>query len=158
MTPPIASAKMANAGQSEYGLGPVSGCPKPLMDALYQRRVDLTNLLIVDAECGCRPREVFKQLAARADVLLENFKLGLPSHSEVRRDLAPILDRIVDAAGEFHLLSLRKLDPAEEGKLIKQFQDQTSDHYQEIIENCEVNFTKEIEFETFRWNFTYEEA
>jgi len=76
----------------------------------------------------------------------------------MRRDLAPILERIVSAAGEFHLLPLRKLDSAEERKLILQFLDQTSNQYQEIIENCEVNFTKEIEFEKFRKNFTYEKA
>jgi hypothetical protein len=31
-------------------------------------------------------------------------------------------------------------------------------HYAEIVEDCEVNFVKEIEFENFRENFTYEEA
>lgn len=64
-----------------------------------------------------------------------------PAKPEVRRDLGPILQRIADAAAEFHLLPLRKSDSAEEGKLTQQFQDQTSNHYQENIENCEVNFT-----------------
>jgi hypothetical protein len=71
-------------------------------------------------------------------------------------DLAPILRRITDASGDF--LPLQGPDRAEREKLIERFQEQTSNHYQEIIENCEVNFTKEIEFETFRKNFTYEEA
>ena len=38
------------------------------------------------------------------------------------------------------------------------FVEQAAQHYQEIVENCEVNFVKEIEFERFRENFTYEEA
>lgn len=101
---------------------------------------------------------VWRQLKKIGAIYLQQSVCVFPANSEVRRDLAPILTRIVDASGEFHLLPLRKLDSAEEQKLIQQFQDQTSNHYAEIIENCEINFTKEIEFETYRKNFTYEEA
>jgi hypothetical protein len=101
---------------------------------------------------------VWRQLKKIGAIYLQQSVCVFPANSAVRRDLAPILTRIRDASGEFHLLPLRKLDPTEETKLIQQFQEQTANHYQEIIENCEVNFTKEIEFETFRRNFTYEEA
>jgi ChrB-like protein len=101
---------------------------------------------------------VWRQLKKIGAIYLQQSACVFPANSEVSRDLAPILRRIADAAGEFHLLPLRKLNAAEEGKLIQQFQHQTANHYEEIIENCEVNFTKEIEFETFRKNFTYEEA
>lgn len=101
---------------------------------------------------------VWRQLKKIGAIYLQQSVCVFPANAEVRRDLAPILDRIVEAAGEFHLLPLRKVESAEEQKLIQQFQEQTANHYQEIIENCEVNFTKEIEFETFRKNFTYEEA
>jgi hypothetical protein len=101
---------------------------------------------------------VWRQLKKIGAIYLQQSVCVFPANSEVRRDLDSVLQRITDAAGEFHLLPLRKLDSAEERKLIQQFQDQTSNHYEEIIENCEVNFTKEIEFETFRKNFTYEEA
>jgi hypothetical protein len=53
---------------------------------------------------------------------------------------------------------LGRLSAEEREKLISEFREQTAKHFQEIIENCEVNFQKEIEFETFRRNFTYEEA
>ena len=101
---------------------------------------------------------VWRQLKKIGAIYLQQSVCVFPTNSALRGDVAPILERIEEAAGEFHLLPLRKLDPAEEAKLIQQFQDQTSSHYQEIIENCEVNFTKEIEFEIFRKNFTYEEA
>lgn len=101
---------------------------------------------------------VWRQLKKIGAIYLQQSVCIFPANAEVRRDLAPILQRITEAGGEFHQLPLRKLDSAEEVKLIQQFQEQTSNHYQEIIENCEVNFTKEIEFETFRKNFTYEEA
>jgi hypothetical protein len=101
---------------------------------------------------------VWRQLKKVGAIYLQQSVCVFPDNATVKRDLAPILARITDAAGEYHLLPLRRLDEQEEGKLIRQFLEQTSNHYQEIIENCEVNFTKEIEFETFRKNFTYEEA
>jgi ChrB-like protein len=101
---------------------------------------------------------VWRQLKKIGAIYLQQSVCVFPADPAVRKDLAPILKRIVDTAGEYHLLPLRKLDPPEELKLIQQFQEQTSNHYDEIIENCEVNFTKEIEFEIFRKNFTYAEA
>lgn len=101
---------------------------------------------------------VWRHLKKIGAIYLQQSMCVFPDNSSLRKDLAPILQRITNGKGEFHLLPLRSLDATEGSKLIKQFQDQTSNHYQEIIENCEVNFTKEIEFETFRKNFTYEEA
>jgi hypothetical protein len=82
----------------------------------------------------------------------------VPDSAPIRRELQPILSRITEAGGEYHLLPVGPLTEEEERKLVALFIDQSAKHYQEIIENCEVNFTKEIEFEIFRQNFTYEEA
>jgi len=101
---------------------------------------------------------VWRQLKKSGAIYLQQSICVFPDNRGIRKDLAPTLGRITQGKGEYHLLRLRSLDGDEENKLVQQFQDQTSNHYQEIIENCEVNFTKEIEFETFRKNFTYEEA
>jgi hypothetical protein len=101
---------------------------------------------------------VWRSLKKIGSIYLQQSVCVFPDSASLRKELAPILRRITDATGEFHLLPLRGLNAAESAKLIQQFQEQTANHYQEIIENCEVNFTKEIEFETFRENFTYEEA
>jgi hypothetical protein len=101
---------------------------------------------------------VWRQLKKIGAIYLQQSVCVFPANLKVRRELAPILTRIRDSEGSFHLLPLRQLDRAEEEKLIQQFQEQTANHYQEIIENCEVNFTKEVDFETYRNNFTYEEA
>ncbi len=69
-----------------------------------------------------------------------------------------ITTRITTLGGTYHLLPIRSLPPEEEAKIVEGFMAQSNAQYQEIIENCEVNFTKEIEFETFRKNFTYAEA
>lgn len=50
------------------------------------------------------------------------------------------------------------LPPEEEAKIVDGFIAQSNLQYDEIIENCDINFAKEIEFETFRQNFTYAEA
>jgi hypothetical protein len=81
-----------------------------------------------------------------------------PANATITRELAPVLRKIEEAGGDFHLLPLMPLPEEEERKLIALFLDQAAKHYGEIIENCEVNFSREIEFETFRQNFTYEEA
>jgi hypothetical protein len=91
-------------------------------------------------------------------VYLQQSVTVFPQNKQVAHDLQPILKKIDDSAGEYYLLPLRQLPPAEMAKLVAQFVDQTARHYEEIIENCEINFTKEIEFEIFRGNLTYEEA
>jgi Protein ChrB, N-terminal len=101
---------------------------------------------------------VWRMLKKVGAVYLQQSVCVFPQNARVARDLQPILRKIEESAGEYHVLPLRRLPPDEERKLIAQFVEQTARHYAEIIENCEVDFVKEIEFETFRRNFTYEEA
>jgi hypothetical protein len=101
---------------------------------------------------------VWRNLKKTGAVYLQDSVCVLPDTAALRRELAPVLERIDASGGRYHLLPLRKLSVQEEGKLAGLFVEQSSQHYREIIENCEVNFVKEIEFENFRKNFTYEEA
>ena len=101
---------------------------------------------------------VWSQLKKVGAVYLQQSVCVFPDSPKTRRELQPILAKIEASAGSFHLLPLRSLPEAERAKLVTEFQSQSARQFQEIIENCEVNFQKEIEFETFRGNFTYEEA
>ncbi|HEY9287050.1 MAG TPA: Chromate resistance protein ChrB [Candidatus Dormibacteraeota bacterium] len=101
---------------------------------------------------------VWRLLKKVGAIYLQQSVCIFPDTAGIRREIRPILGKINEAGGEYHLMALRQPPADEEQKLVQQFLDQTSKHYQEIIENCEVNFQKEIEFETFRKNFTYEEA
>jgi hypothetical protein len=101
---------------------------------------------------------VWRLLKKVGAVYLQQSVTVFPQYQRVARDLQPILQRISDSKGEYHLLPLGRVAPNEMEKLVAKFVDQASRHYGEIIENCEVNFTKEVEFEIFRRNFTYEEA
>jgi hypothetical protein len=101
---------------------------------------------------------VWRHLKKIGAVYLQDSACVIPDTAALRRELSPILERIDSGDGRFHLLPLRKLPADEEAKLVALFVEQSSDHYREIIENCEVNFVKEIEFEHFRQNYSYEEA
>lgn len=101
---------------------------------------------------------VWRNLKKIGAVYVQDSACVVPDTAVLRRELAPILERLDAGGGRYHLFPLRTLPPEEEQKLVDLFVQQTSDHYKEIIEDCEVNFVKEIEFEHFRQNYTYEEA
>jgi hypothetical protein len=124
------------------------------------RAIDRFTLLVyrMPAKPTTARVAVWRQLKKIGVIYLQQSVCVFPDNRELRTDIQSILERITSGKGEYHLLPLRTPNVAEKEKLIRQFQEQTSNHYQEIIENCEINFTKEIEFETFRKNFTYEEA
>jgi hypothetical protein len=109
-----------------------------------------------------------KPSAARVGVWRELKRLGvlylqqsvciIPNVRAMRAHLERITARITTLGGDYHLLPIRALPAEEEAKIIEGFIAQSNAQYEEIIENCEVNFAKEIEFEIFRQNFTYAEA
>jgi len=109
-----------------------------------------------------------KPTAARVGIWRELKRLGVlylqqsvcivPSVRPMHAHLLRITARIDALGGDYHLLPMRSLPPEEEAKIINGFLEQRNTQYGEIIENCEVNFSKEIEFEIFRQNFTYAEA
>ena len=101
---------------------------------------------------------VWRLLKKAGAVYLQDSVCVFPDLPRIRRELQPVLERIDEKQGSFHLLPLRSLTAEEEAKIVALFREQTSKHYLEIVEDCEVNFTKEIEFEHFRANYTYEEA
>ena len=101
---------------------------------------------------------VWRNLKKTGAVYLQDSVCVIPDTPSLRRELAPVLERIDEDGGRYHMLPLRTLPAEEEEKLVALFVEQSAQHYREIVENCEVNFVKEIEFERFRENFTYEEA
>jgi hypothetical protein len=101
---------------------------------------------------------VWRNLKKIGAVYLQDSVCIVPDTAAQRREVAPVLERIDGGGGRYHMLPLRKLPPAEEAKLLSLFTEQSAQHYREIVENCEINFVKEIEFEHFRRNYTYEEA
>lgn len=101
---------------------------------------------------------IWRELKRLGALYLQQSVCIMPSTAPYRAQLGAIADRIAALGGVSHLLPLRQLPPEEDAKIVEAFLAQSTLQYDEIIENCEVNFAKEIEFETFRQNFTYAEA
>ena len=109
-----------------------------------------------------------KPTSARVGIWRELKRLGVfylqqsvcivPNIHAMRTHLERITARITALGGSYNLLPIRSLPAEEEAKIVEGFIAQSNVQYEEIIENCEVNFAKEIEFEIFRKNFTYAEA
>lgn len=101
---------------------------------------------------------VWRALKKLGVVYLQDSACVVPDLPGLREELDRILAKIEDSGGTYHLLPLDHLPPEEEAKLVHLFVQQSEKHYEEIIEDCEVNFVKEIQFEHFRENYSYEEA
>ena len=101
---------------------------------------------------------IWRELKRMGALYLQQSVCILPRQEPLLTALQKIADRVEELRGSYHLLPLRDLPEDEEAKIVNGFLAQSNLQYDEIIENCEVNFTKEIEFETFRQNFTYAEA
>lgn len=101
---------------------------------------------------------VWRALKKLGVVYLQDSACVVPDLPELREELDRILGKIEDSGGTYHLLPLVQLPPDEEAKLVHLFVQQSEKHYEEVIEDCEINFVKEIQFEHFRENYSYEEA
>ena len=101
---------------------------------------------------------VWRELKKMGALYLQQSVCILPELETLLTTLQKITERIAEQGGNYHLLPLNELPQEEETKIIDGFIAQSNLQYDEIIENCDVNFSKEIEFETFRQNFTYAEA
>ena len=101
---------------------------------------------------------VWRELKKMGALYLQQSVCILPELDSLLVILQKITERITEQGGNYHLLPLSELPSDEEAKIVDGFIAQSNLQYDEIIENCDVNFSKEIEFETFRQNFTYAEA
>jgi hypothetical protein len=101
---------------------------------------------------------VWRELKRLGALYLQQSVCIMPNTAAYRARLEAITARITGLGGIYHLLPLRQLPEEEDAKIVQGFLAQSTLQYDEIIENCEVNFVKEIEFETFRDNLTYAEA
>lgn len=82
----------------------------------------------------------------------------LPDRAAVRAELDQITAKIDAMGGDYTLFDVPLLRSADEMKIVQAFRDLRDKEYAEIIEECETKFAKEIEFEHFRQNYTFEEA
>ncbi len=73
-------------------------------------------------------------------------------------ELERVAAKIPVMGGDYTMFDVPALKPADEEKIITVFRALRDKEYAEIVEECETKFVKEIEFEHFRQNYSFEEA
>lgn len=101
---------------------------------------------------------IWRELKRIGALYLQQSVCIVPQQEHLLLTLQKVAHRVKELRGNSHLLPLSDLPAEEEAKIIDGFIAQSNLQYDEIIENCDVNFAKEIEFERFRNNFTYAEV
>jgi len=82
----------------------------------------------------------------------------LPDRPDLRASLDRVRERIDELGGSSIFLTLRDVEEDARHTFVTGFRTQSAKEYAEIIEECDTKFVKEIEFERFRKNYTFEEA
>lgn len=101
---------------------------------------------------------VWRELKRLGVLYLQQCVCIVPAFPDCVAGVDAVVAKIVALGGTYNLFRIRELDPQEWDRLIAGFRQISSKEYDEIIEECQTKFVKEIEFERFRENFTYEEA
>jgi hypothetical protein len=82
----------------------------------------------------------------------------VPCRPDLKLAIEGVREKIARLGGSSNLFEVPNLAPDDEASLIGGFRDLVAKQYAEIVEECETKFVKEIEFETFRQNYTFAEA
>ena len=101
---------------------------------------------------------VWREMKRMGALYVQNCVCLLPGFRGVRKKLEAVAQRIEGMSGSSLTLEIRKIAEPGLSEVIAGFREQSDREYDEIIEECTTKFQKEIEFERFRQNFTYEEA
>jgi hypothetical protein len=112
----------------------------------------------VPTEPASKRVAVWRDLRRLGALYLQQCACIFPEIAGVTEAVNQVAAKIPALGGETFLLDVPKLQPADEARIIAAFRDQRTSEYAEIIEECETKFVKEIEFEHFRQNYTFEEA
>ncbi|MCU1657814.1 MAG: hypothetical protein JWO57_2470 [Pseudonocardiales bacterium] len=101
---------------------------------------------------------VWRDLKRLGGLYVQQAVCVLPDLADVRNSLAVLRTRIDELGGSSIFLTLRDVDDETRQRFVEGFRANSAKEYSEIIEECDTKFVKEIEFERFRENYTFEEA
>jgi hypothetical protein len=112
----------------------------------------------VPTEPASKRVAVWRDLKRLGALYLQQCACIFPDLPGVTDEVDQVAAKIPALGGETFLLQVPRLQPGDEARIIESFRALRSNEYAEIIEECETKFVKEIEFEHFRQNYTFEEA
>src|SRR5712691_6038229 len=112
----------------------------------------------VPTEPASKRVAVWRDLKRLGALYLQQCVCIFPDIPGVIDEVNQVAAKIPALGGETFLLEVPRLQAEDETRIIESFREQRASEYAEIIEECETKFVKEIEFERFRENYTFEEA
>ncbi len=101
---------------------------------------------------------VWRQLKRLGGLYVQQAVCVLPDRPHLRDELKRVRERIDELGGSSIFVTLTDLEDDARTQIVEGFRDQAAKEYAEIVEECETKFFKEIEFERYRSNYTFEEA
>jgi hypothetical protein len=101
---------------------------------------------------------VWRDLKRLGGLYVQQAVCVLPDREDLRESLDRVRARIDELGGSSIFVTLRDIEDDARDQFVAGFRSNSAKEYAEIIEECETKFVKEIEFERFRENFTFEEA
>ena len=101
---------------------------------------------------------VWRELKRLGALYLQQAVCVLPDRPELRNAIDRVRERITELEGSSLFLTLKDVDEETGLHFVEGFRTNSAKDFAEIVEECETKFFKEIEFERFRENYTFEEA
>jgi hypothetical protein len=128
--------------------------------ARQRRTKDAWLLLIyrVPSESSRARVAVWRDLKRLGGLYVQQAVCVLPDREDLRESLHRVRDRITELGGSSIFLHLRDVEDDVAQQFVDGFRANSAKEYAEILEECDTKFVKEIEFERFRENYTFEEA
>lgn len=112
----------------------------------------------VPSEPASKRVTIWRELKRLGALYLQQCVCIVPSRPELVAALATIVARIESFEGDATRFEVPSLPPADEARIVGAFRELRDKEYAEIVEECAAKFVKEVEFEHFRQNYTFEEA
>jgi hypothetical protein len=101
---------------------------------------------------------VWRDLKRLGALYLQNAACILPDRKDLRGSMEKVRSRIDELGGTCTYFEVPSLPGDQDARMMESFRSLAAKEYAEIVEECETKFVKEIEFERFRENYTFEEA
>jgi hypothetical protein len=140
----------------------VTQAPRPTGETTEQEPEPASDWLLLVYRVPSEPSNnrvsVWRELKRLGALYLQQCVCVLPARASCEEGVRSVVKRIESLAGSYDLFRIPDRDPAQRARLVNGFRRLSAKEYEEIVEECRTKFAKEIEFERFRENFTYEEA
>ncbi|MFG1912067.1 Chromate resistance protein ChrB [Kribbella sp. NPDC048928] len=101
---------------------------------------------------------VWRELKRLGGFYVQQAVCVLPDRAELRAGMEKVRARVTELGGSSVFLTLTDVEDDVREQFVEGFRAQSAKEYAEIVEECDTKFVKEIEFERFRENYTFEEA